>query len=86
MSAKQLYRVDVSFEIYVMATTEDEARDVAIDNAHDSMWTAGTDFDVCRPATRIDRATGKRRPLGADASDKRTVGEILTDQAKASAA
>jgi hypothetical protein len=86
MSAKQLYRVDVSFEMYVMAKSEDEARDIAIDGVYDSQRVGIFDAYVCRPTGKLNSSEGKRRPLGADAGDKRTLAQILNDEAKASAA
>lgn len=86
MSAKQLYRVDVSFEMFVMAKSEDDALDVAIDYAEDELRNGQAEIDISKPSGRLPQTYLESCPYGADAGDDRAVREILADEAKASAA
>lgn len=88
MSAKQLYRVNVSFDMYVLADNKDNAEDVANDHACADIARRGVDL-WAEPLNRKPRFADKRadaQPWGADEGDDRTVAQILAEQAKASAA
>lgn len=83
MSAKQLYRVSVSFDTYVMAHSKDEAEDLANDVASADVEMRGVDC-WAEPVNRKPRFADKRtnaRPWGADAGDYRTVAQILDAKA-----
>ena len=78
MPDKKLYEIDVELHMYVMAETEDDARDVALVNLVNEVdEIGGCDLEVMEPAGCIWADMEDSIPYGAD--DDRRVGDIFEE-------
>lgn len=74
---KKLYEVEVEHTVYVMAESESEAEDVALQGIADVDDTPRVYTNEVIESTPVSRDWRGSVPFGSD--DRRTVGQILED-------